>query len=72
MEITAIHGIQNSHSLVKDVDENGYVCDENGYICLASDSLDKGTVVYTPLGKDGKVYDCGPGSDDILDVYVSW
>lgn len=54
------------------VDENGYVCDENGYICLASDSLDKGTVIYTPLGKDGKVYDCGPGSDDILDVYVSW
>ena len=54
------------------VDENGYVCDENDYICLASDSLDKGTVVYTPLGKDGKVYDCGPGSDDILDVYVSW
>ena len=54
------------------VDENGYVCDENNYICLASDSLSKGTVVATPLGKEGKIYDCGTGCDDILDIYVSW
>ena len=54
------------------VDENGYVCDENGYICVASDSLARGTVVCTPLGKDAKVYDCGTGVDDVLDVYVSW
>ena len=54
------------------VDENGYVCDENGYICVASDSLARGTVVYTPLGKSAKVYDCGTGADDVLDVYVSW
>ncbi|MBQ8134647.1 MAG: SH3 domain-containing protein [Clostridia bacterium] len=53
-------------------DYNGYVCDENDYICLASDSLPKGTVVSTPFGKDGKVYDCGCGADDILDVYCSW
>lgn len=54
------------------VDGDGYVCDENGYICLASDSLAWGTVVDTPLGKPGCVYDCGPGAPDILDVYVDW
>lgn len=53
------------------VDYNGYVCDENDYICLASSSLDKGTVVDTPFGKMGKVYDCGCLSY-ILDVYVDW
>ena len=53
------------------VDENGFVCDADGYIVIASMSLPKGTVVATPLGKDGKVYDyCAtPGT---LDVYVSW
>ena len=53
------------------VDYNGYVCDENDYICLASSSLDKGTVVDTPFGKMGKVYDCGC-LNYILDVYVDW
>ena len=53
------------------VDYNGYVCDENDYICLASSSLDKGTVVDTPFGKMGKVYDCGCPTY-ILDVYVDW
>lgn len=53
------------------VDEGGYVCDENDYICLASSSLEKGTIVDTPLGKMGKVYDCGC-LDYILDVYVDW
>lgn len=52
-------------------DENGYVCDENNYICLASNSLPKGTIVDTPFGKMGKVYDCGCLSY-ILDVYVNW
>lgn len=53
------------------VDYNGYVCDENDYICLASSSLDKGTIVDTPFGKMGKVYDCGC-LNYILDVYVDW
>lgn len=53
------------------VDENGYVCDENGYICLASSALSWGTIVDTPLGKIGRVYD--DGCDwDVLDVYVDW
>ncbi len=53
------------------VDGSGYVCDENNYICLAASSLSKGTVVDTPFGKKGKVYDdgCAAGT---LDVYVSW
>lgn len=54
------------------VDENGFVCDIDNYICVASDSLDRGTIVDTPFGKQGKVYDCGCGYDDIIDCYVSW
>lgn len=53
------------------VDANGYVCDENNYICLASNDLPKGTIVSTPFGKSGKVYDCGCASGT-LDVYVNW
>lgn len=51
--------------------EGGYVLDGEGYICLASDALGYGTVVETPFGSYGKVYDCGCGYDTI-DVYVSW
>ncbi len=53
------------------VDENNYVCDENNYICLASSTLPKGTVMSTPFGKYGKVYDCGCPVG-ITDVYVDW
>lgn len=52
-------------------DSNGYICDKNDYICLSSSSLRKGTVIETPLGKQGKVYDTGCASDTI-DVYVNW
>lgn len=50
----------------------GYVRDANGYICLASDVLDYGTVIETPFGSHGKVYDCGVGYDSTVDVYVGW
>lgn len=53
------------------VDENGYVSDGEGYICLASSDLPYGTVVDTPFGKPGRVYDCGCASGT-LDVYVNW
>lgn len=53
------------------VNSSGYVCDGDGYICLASNDLSKGTVVSTPFGSAGKVYDCGCASGT-LDVYVSW
>ena len=53
------------------VDANGYVCDAEGYICLASGSLAKGTVVNTPFGKAGKVYDSGCAADT-LDVYTDF
>ena len=52
-------------------DSDGYVCDENGYICLASSSLDYGTVISTPLGKQGKIYDSSCAYNTI-DVYVGW
>lgn len=53
------------------VGANGYVMDGNGKICLASSSLSKGTVVSTPFGAEGYVYDSGCASDT-LDVYVAW
>ena len=52
-------------------DENGYICDEDGYICLASSTLSKGTILNTPFGKQGKIYDSGCAVDTV-DVYVSW
>lgn len=51
--------------------EGGYVRDADGYICLASDALSYGTVIATPFGAYGKVYDCGCDYDTI-DVYVGW
>lgn len=53
------------------VNAKGYVCDKKGYICLASSALPKGRKVKTPLGKWGRVYDCGCASNT-LDVYVDW
>lgn len=52
-------------------DSSGYICDGDDYICLSSSSLSKGTVIATPFGKSGKVYDTGCASDTI-DVYVNW
>lgn len=52
-------------------DDNGYICDKDEYICLASSTLSKGTIIDTPLGKQGKVYDTGC-PEDTIDVYVGW
>lgn len=52
-------------------DADGFVCDGEGYICVAASSLDKGTVVDTPFGREGKVYDCGCDYG-VIDVYVNW
>jgi len=53
------------------VDENLFVCDGDGYICLASSTLPYGTVLETPFGKYGKVYDSGC-DEGTVDVYVSF
>ena len=53
------------------VDNNGYVCDGNNYICLASSTLPYGTVINTPFGKQGKIYDTGCATDTV-DVYVDF
>lgn len=53
------------------VNDNGLVCDKDGYVVIACDFLSKGTVVNTPLGIKGKVYDCGAGANN-LDIYVAW
>ena len=53
-------------------DALGYVRDGDGYLCLASDVLRKGTVIETPFGGYGRVYDCGCGNDYTVDVYVGW
>lgn len=52
-------------------DSAGYICDNNDYIVLASCDYAKGTVLNTPLGKQGKIYDYCPTSG-IIDVYVGW
>ena len=52
-------------------DADGFVCDGDGYICVAASSLSKGTVVNTPFGKQGKVYDTGCDWG-VIDCYTSW
>ena len=52
-------------------DAYGFVRDGDGYLCLASDKLSKGTILDTPLGELGKIYDSGCGMVTI-DVYVGW
>ena len=53
--------------------EDGYVCDGDGYIVLAADlnMLPRYSVVETPFGREGKVYDTGCAYG-VLDVYVRW
>jgi len=53
------------------VGPNGYIMDKNGRICLASTALKKGTIVDTPFGAQGCVYDSGCPKN-VLDVYVDW
>lgn len=50
----------------------GYVRDGDGYIVLASDYYAKGTVISTPFGSPGKVYDAfGTGEPSYrFDVYT--
>lgn len=50
----------------------GFVRDGDGYIVLASDYYGIGTVISTPFGSAGKVYDCfgGGNSADRFDVYT--
>ncbi|MBF0779504.1 MULTISPECIES: LysM domain-containing protein [unclassified Granulicatella] len=50
------------------VNENGYVVDGDGYIVLAN-SAPLGTVIDTPFGAKGKVYDRGT-SGNHFDVYI--
>lgn len=53
------------------VNKDGLICDKDGYICVAVDFLPKGSIVNTPLGIKGKVYDCGAGCNNI-DIYCNW
>lgn len=53
------------------VGPGGYIMDENGRICLASSTLSKGTIVDTPFGTQGCVYDSGCASN-VLDVYTDF
>ena len=53
------------------INDEGFVCDQEGYIILASVDLDPYTIVETPFGYMGKVYDTGC-PHGILDVYTNW
>ena len=50
----------------------GFVCDADGYIVLASDYYARGTVINTPFGVPGRVYDAfGTGQPAWrFDVYI--
>jgi len=52
---------------------DGYVCDGDGYVVLAADlsMLPRYSVVDTPFGYTGKIYDTGCAYGT-LDVYVGW
>ena len=49
----------------------GFICDENEYICLASTTVSYGTVIETPFGMYGKVYDSGCAYG-VMDCYCDW
>jgi hypothetical protein len=53
------------------IDSSNFVCDENGYIVLASKNLSTGTIIDTPFGRLGKIYDYCPTSGTI-DVYTNY
>lgn len=53
------------------VGANELIYDGDGYIVVAADDLPYGTVVETSLGM-GRVYDCGVGSDNAIDIYCNW
>jgi len=53
------------------VNDDGFVCDGDGYVILASVDLAPYTIVETPFGYIGKVYDTGCPSG-VLDVYTNW
>ena len=55
------------------LDESGYVCDENNYIVCAADLsyIPRYTVIETPLGKLGKIYDTGCAYG-VVDIYTGW
>ena len=55
----------------KHVNEDQFVCDKDGYVILASVDLPPYTVVETPFGYIGKVYDTGCPSG-VLDVYTDF
>lgn len=52
-------------------DSEGWVRDGDGYLCIASSTLPKGTIIDTPFGSQGKVYDCGCAVGT-ADVYTNW
>lgn len=53
------------------LNEHGLVVDEHEYVVIASDDLSHGTVVDTPIGIQGIVYDEGSGNGN-LDIYCDW
>lgn len=50
------------------INAGGYVADKDGYIVLANDAP-KGTIINTPFGYKGKVYDRGTYGNH-FDVYT--
>lgn len=55
------------------LDDQLFWRDKDGYFVVAADFVDKTCepVIQTDLGP-AKVYDCGTGSNNIIDFYTSW
>lgn len=54
----------------RQVSSDGFVIDGNGYICLAHPSMAKGTIIDTPFGRQGKIYDTAGAN--VIDVYTNY
>lgn len=54
------------------VNSDGYIADKDGYIVVASNrNIAKGTVIDTPFGYKGKVYDtCASCTKNWFDIYI--
>ena len=53
------------------VSKEGFICDKNGYICIAARGIKKGTLIVTPFGRFGKVYDSGCPRG-VMDIYTNF
>lgn len=50
-------------------ENNGFLCDRSDFIILVTDSIEEGTIVPTPFGRNGVIYS-GASAEATINVYV--